>query len=144
MKTYHAKPQDVTCAWWLLDMDKNSVPLGRLATRVAQILQGKHKPTYTPSVDMGDAVVVVNVAAVTLKGPNKAKKEMHHYSGFPGGLKTRTYADMLVRSPEDIFRLAVRRMLPKGPLGRKMLKKLKIYRGPEHQHTAQQPQPLTV
>ena len=118
--------------------------MGRIATEIATILMGKHRPEYTPHVDCGDFVVVTNCEKVLLTGRKAQQKVKTTYSGYPGGLKTRTYAQLLQRHPERLMEDAVRRMLPKNRLGRQMLKKLKVYAGPDHPHHAQQPAPLNV
>jgi large subunit ribosomal protein L13 len=138
MKTYMAKPGEVEQRWWLVDATDHVV--GRLASDIAVYLMGKHRPTYTPHVDTGDFVVVVNAEKVTFTGTKWERKKYSWYTGFPG-LKQITAAERRERSPELILREAVRRMLPKSKLGRRMLNKLKIYAGPEHPHLAQNPQP---
>lgn len=125
--------------WWLVDAADEI--LGRLAARIATILMGKHKPTYTPHVDTGDCVVVVNADKIRVTGKKMQAKVYHKYSGYIGGLKSRTLGEMLAANPAHVIRLAVRRMLPKNRLGRQMLAKLKVYAGPEHPHQAQQPKP---
>ena len=142
MRTYMAKKGEVEQRWHLVDGEDKVV--GRLASRIARVLMGKHRPEYTPHVDTGEFVVVVNAAKVRFTGRKTADKRYFHYTGYPGGLRERTVADLLERKPEDILRLAVRRMLPKTRLGRQMIQKLKIYPGAEHPHEAQQPQPLTL
>ena len=142
MRTYSPKPADIQRAWHVVDAD--GLVLGRLSTEVARILRGKHKPMFAPHMDTGDHVIVVNASKVVMTAGKEAKKEAIRHSGYPGGLKRRSYVDILADHPEDAVRAAVRGMLPKGPLGRKMLKKLKIYRGPEHPHAAQLPQPLEL
>lgn len=149
-KTYVAKKEEVTPEWYLVDADGEIV--GRLATRIATVLMGKHKPTYTPHVDCGDFVVVVNCDKVRFTGKRlahgeneyftrkMATKEYDHYTGYPGGRRVRTGAQLLASHPEQILYEAVRRMLPKNKLGRKMLTKLKLYAGGNHPHQAQQPQ----
>lgn len=141
-KTYVMRPAEVKPAWHLIDA--TDVVLGRMATRIATILQGKHKPTYTPHVDTGDYVVVINAEKVHLTGKKPKNKVYKHYTGYLGGLKVEPFARVLARHPDRIIRLAVRRMLPKTRLGRAMRSKLKVYAGPEHPHAAQQPQPLTL
>ncbi len=141
-KTYSAKPADVNAAWHVVDADQQVV--GRLATRIASVLRGKHKPTYTPHVDTGDFVVVVNAARVRFTGKKETAKEYFSHSGYPGGVRQRTPREMRSREPEFIIRNAVKGMLPKGPLGRQMLRKLKVYAGAEHPHEAQQPTELAV
>ncbi len=138
-KTYVAKPDDLDPAWWLVDADQ--YVLGRLATRVATILMGKDKPAYTPHVDSGDYVVVINAEKIQVTGRKRENKIYTHYTGWVGGLRQETFASLIKRRPEQVIRLAVRRMLPKSRLGKQMFKKLKVYAGPEHQHAAQKPQP---
>lgn len=133
------RPQEVEGKWHLVDLkDKR---LGRVSTRIASVLRGKHKPIYDPSCDHGDFVVVINAGEVTSTSKDKV---YHWHTGFPGGLKTESFEKRLERRPEQLVMLAVRRMLPKGPLGYRLLKKLKIYRGEAHPHQAQQPQVLTI
>ena len=143
MKTTQvAKKEDITREWFLVDVD-NKV-LGRVATEIANVLRGKRKPIYTPSVDTGDFVIVVNAAKIALTGNKLADKAYHHHTGFPGGLKTITAGKLLEKKPEDIIKKAVKGMLPKNKLARHMLSKLKIYAGPEHPHKAQQPKVLDI
>jgi len=142
VRTYSPKPADIQRAWHVIDAD--GLVLGRLSTEVARLLRGKHKPTFAPHMDTGDFVVVVNAAKVVLTAGKEAKKEAIRHSGYPGGLKRRSYVDIMATNPEEAVRHAVRGMLPRGPLGRKQLKKLKVYRGAEHPHTAQQPQPIAL
>ena len=142
MKTYVATPQDRERNWLLVDAEGQT--LGRLATQIADALRGKRKPTYTPHVDTGDFVVVVNAEKITVTGAKRQTKLYHRHSGYPGGLKTRTLNDMLERRPEEVIRLAVRGMLPKNRLARKQFTKLKVYAGPEHPHEAQKPQPMEI
>ncbi|HEX2041156.1 MAG TPA: 50S ribosomal protein L13 [Acidimicrobiales bacterium] len=137
MRTYSPKPADIERAWHVIDAD--GLVLGRLATEVATLLRGKHKPTFAPHLDTGDHVIVVNAAKVVLTSDKVSKKEVIRHSGYPGGLKRRTYEDVLATRPQEVVRRAVRGMLPKGPLGRQMLRKLKVYAGPTHPHAAQQP-----
>lgn len=142
MKTLSAKPQEVTHDWYVVDATDKT--LGRLATQVAHHLRGKHKPSYTPHVDTGDYIIVVNVDKVKVSG-NKAKKKMYYsHSGFPGGLKETNFEKLLASKPEEVFHRAVKGMLPKGPLGYAMIKKMKLYAGSEHPHESQQPQVLEV
>ncbi len=142
MRTFSPKPADITREWHELDAD--GAVLGRLATEAARLLRGKHKAIFAPHVDTGDHVVIVNAARVVMTS-DKADKKLHYrHSGYPGGLKTRTYRDLLEREPERTVRRAVKGMLPKGPLGRQMLRKLKVYAGPTHPHAAQGPKPLTL
>ena len=140
-KTYSAKPGEVDQKWWLVDADDKI--LGRLASELAVLLMGKHRPTYTPHVDTGDFVVVVNAEKVKFTGKKWDQKKYTWYTGYPGQ-KSITAGDRLAKKPEMILREAVRRMLPKNRLGRQMLKKLKIYTGPEHEHQAQRPEPREV
>lgn len=142
MKTFSAKPQNVEHNWLLIDAEGQT--LGRMATEIASRLRGKHKPEYTPHVDTGDFIVVVNAEKVRVTG-NKAKDKMYYsHSGYPGGLKTFSFEKLIDRSPERVLKLAVKGMLPRTPLGRAMFKKLKVYAGTEHPHTAQQPQALQL
>ena len=142
MRTFSPKISDIQRVWHVVDAD--GLVLGRLASEVARVLRGKHKPVFAPHLDTGDHVVVVNAAKVVLTSDKAEKKLAYRHSGFPGGLKHRSYADLLARRPEEVVRGAVRGMLPKGPLGRQQLKKLKVYAGPAHPHEAQQPQPLDL
>jgi large subunit ribosomal protein L13 len=125
-------------------VDADGLVLGRLCTEVARLLRGKHKPMFAPHMDTGDHVIVVNAAKVVLTAGKVEKKEAIRHSGYPGGLKRQGYVDIMAKKPEEAIRRAVRGMLPKGPLGRQMLKKLKVYAGPTHPHAAQLPQPLEV
>lgn len=138
--TYLAKPGEVTRKWYVVDA--TGVPLGRLATKIATILRGKHKPAFTPHVDTGDFVIVVNADKVALTGTKMDTKLYHRHSGYPGGLKSFTARQLLQRNPREVIRRAVWGMLPKGTLGRQQLKKLKVYREADHPHQAQQPEPL--
>jgi len=142
MRTYVAKKETVERRWYLVDAQGQV--LGRLAARLARILQGKHKPIYTPHVDAGDFVVVVNAEKVRVTGNKLTQKMYKRYSGFPGGLKERPLEAMLARHPERVLEEAVRRMLPKTKLGERMFGKLKVYAGPDHPHQAQQPEPLSL
>ena len=141
-RTYSAKPHEVQRSWHLVDAE--GVALGRMASRIARILQGKHRPIYTPHVDTGDFVVVTNAKKVLLTGKKKEQKVYHHYTGWAGGLKETSVETMLAKKPTEVVRLSVKRMLPKTKLGRHMLKKLKVYEGPEHPHEAQCPEPLDI
>lgn len=142
MKTFSAKPESVKRDWY--EVDATDKVLGRLATEIARRLRGKHKPEYTPHVDTGDYIVVVNAEKIHVTG-NKAKGKMyHHHTGYIGGLKTISFEKLLEKAPERILESAVKGMLPKGPLGRDMFRKLKVFAGPEHAHTAQQPQKLDI
>lgn len=140
--TYLAKPADVNRKWFVVDAEGKI--LGRLASQVATILRGKHKPIYTPYIDTGDFVIIVNAAKVVLTGKKLDQKMHRHHSGYPGGLKETPYRKFMAEKPELAVHEAVRGMLPKGPLGRQMLKKLKVYRGPEHKNQAQTPEFLDI
>lgn len=142
MKTFSAKREDVERNWWLIDLDNKTV--GRAATEIATLLRGKHKPIYTPHVDTGDFVVVINADKAVFTGNKFDQKMYHRHSGYPGGLTSISARDLQAQRPELIIEYAVRGMLPKNTLGRQMLKKLKIYAGPEHGHQAQNPQPYTL
>ena len=142
MKTYSAKPGEITREWYLVDADGQT--LGRLATLIADTLRGKRKPVYTPHVDTGDFVVVVNAEKIAVTGNKRADKKYYRHSGYPGGIKERTLNEMLERRPEEVIRKAVKGMLPRNKLGRAQLTKLKIYAGPEHPHEAQAPTTLEV
>lgn len=142
MKSFIAKPHEVERKWYVIDAEGKT--LGRLSTQVATILRGKHKPTYTPHVDTGDFVVIVNAEKVVLTGKKLDQKMYRWHTGYPGGLKERTYRDMVNTKPEKVVFHAVKGMLPKNSLGRKMLTKLKVYRGSEHNHQAQQPEVLDI
>ncbi len=141
-KTYVTKKQDVKRSWYIADA-KDKV-LGRLASRVAVILRGKHKPIFTPSLDTGDCVVVINAAQVKVTGRKMSQKVYRRYSGYPGGLREVTLENMLAKNPETVIRLAVQRMLPGGPLGRDLIKKLKVYADDKHLHKDQKPLVLEV
>lgn len=141
-QTYHAKNHEVERAW--LQVDATDQVLGRLSSRIAVILMGKHKPQYTPHHDVGDFVVVTNAEKITLTGAKLDHKLSKNFSGYPGGQRTRTYRWMLANRPEKVLEDSVRRMLPKNKLAQQMIKKLKVYRGEEHPHAAQQPQALEV
>jgi large subunit ribosomal protein L13 len=140
--TYSPKPTEITRAWHLVDAD--GLVLGRMATEIAAILRGKHKPIFAPHVDTGDHVVVVNAAKVVLTADKAHQKFAYRHSGYPGGLRSTSYADLLADRPADVVTAAVRGMLPKNRLGRQMLAKLKVYAGPEHPHAAQSPAPLDL
>ncbi len=142
MSSYIAKASTVERKWYVIDAE--DMVLGRLATQVATILRGKHKPTFTPHVDTGDYVIIINADKVRLTGKKLDQKIYYHHTGYPGGLKKTTARKMLETKPIFMFREAVRGMLPKGPLGYKMIKKLHVYAGPEHEHAAQQPEVLEV
>ncbi|MFL0796368.1 MAG: 50S ribosomal protein L13 [Cellvibrionaceae bacterium] len=142
MKTYVAKPETVKRDWFVVDAEGKT--LGRMASEIATRLRGKHKPEYTPHVDTGDYIVVINAEKVRVTG-NKAKNKMyHHHTGYIGGLKSISFEKLIDKAPERTIESAVRGMLPRGPLGRAMFKKLKVYAGTEHPHTAQQPQELNI
>jgi large subunit ribosomal protein L13 len=140
-KTYVAKPGEIQPKWWIVDVQDQVV--GRIASEIAVLLMGKHRPTYTPHVDTGDYVIVTNVEKLRISGKKWQKKTYTWYTGYPG-LRSEAAATRFARSPEEVFRDAVRRMLPKNKLGRKMLDKLKIYQGSQHPHQAQDPQPLDL
>ena len=142
MKSYIAKPQEVERKWYVVDAAGK--PLGRVASQVASILRGKNKPTFTPNVDCGDHVIVINAEQVVLTGKKLDQKMMRKYSGYVGGLKETPYREVLAKKPEFAMEEAVRRMLPSGVLGRKMIGKLKVYRGAEHNHEAQKPEVLEL
>ena len=137
MSTYMAKPANVDRKWYVIDAE--GVVLGRLASQVALMLRGKHKPTFTPHVDTGDFIIVVNTDKIVLTGNKLNDKIYYHHTGHPGGLKETKYRDLMATKSEFALKKAVRGMLPKGPLGNKMIKKLKVYAGPEHEHAAQKP-----
>ena len=142
MRTYSPKASEITRDWHVIDAE--GLVLGRLATEVARLLRGKHKPTYAPHLDTGDHVIVVNADKVVLTS-NKADKQLvHRHSGYPGGLRTRSYADLLDRRPAEAVRRTIRGMLPKNRLGAQQLRKLKVYAGGEHPHAAQQPKELEI
>lgn len=141
-KTFSAKTSEVKQDWYLVDAEGKT--LGRLATEIARRLRGKHKAEYTPHVDTGDYIVVINVEKIRVTGNKESDKMYHHHSGFPGGIKSISLDKQRQKAPHRILEHAVKGMLPKNPLGRAMYKKLKIYAGSEHKHSAQQPQPLTI
>lgn len=142
MRTYTPKPGDVERTWYVIDA--TDVVLGRLATHVATLLRGKHKPTFAPHVDGGDFVIVINAEKVALTGTKRETKVAYRHSGFPGGLTATGYTELLATHPERAIEKAVRGMLPKTTLGRQQLGKLKVYTGPEHPHAAQQPKPFEL
>ncbi len=142
MKTFSAKPESVERGWFVVDATDKV--LGRLASEIALRLRGKHKPEYTPHVDTGDYIVVVNAEKVHVTGRKASNKMYHRHTGYPGGLKSETFDKLVSKAPERVIETAVKDMLPKGPLGRSMYRKLKVYAGPEHQHAAQQPEPLKI
>jgi large subunit ribosomal protein L13 len=142
MKTYVATPDSRERNW--LVVDATGKTLGRLATQIADILRGKRKPEYTPHVDVGDFVIVVNAERISVTGKKRQEKRYYRHSGYPGGLRSRTLEEMLARRPEEVIRLAVKGMLPRNRLARTQLRKLKVYAGPDHPHAAQKPEPLEV
>jgi large subunit ribosomal protein L13 len=142
VRTYTPKPADVQRQWYVIDA--TDVVLGRLASHVATLLRGKHKPTFAPHVDTGDFVIVVNAEKVALSGNKLEQKRAYRHSGYPGGLRSVAYADLLRKHPERAVEKAIKGMLPKNKLGRKMYGKLKVYAGPEHPHQAQQPVPFEI
>ena len=142
MKTYAPKPEHIVRRWYVLDASDQV--LGRLATEAAHILRGKHKPIYAPHADVGDHVIVVNASKIVLTGGKEHKKVAYRHSGHPGGITATLYEDLLARRPAFAVEKAVRGMLPKNRLGRQMIKKLKVYAGPDHPHSAQQPKPLEI
>jgi large subunit ribosomal protein L13 len=143
-RTFWAKPAEALSGrgWWVVDA--SGKPLGRLASQIAAVLRGKHKATFTPSVDVGDFVIVVNAAKIRLTGQKLDKKFYYHHSGSPGGIRTESYRHLLDRKPEFVIQKAVKGMLPKNVLGRQILSKLKVYATPDHPHAAQKPQPLAT
>ena len=142
MRTFTQKQEEIERDWYVVDAEGET--LGRLASRIAPILKGKHKPIYTPHLDCGDFVVVVNAEKVRVTGRKLDQKLYHHHSGYPGGLKSISLRDQLDKHPERVLQAAVRGMLPKNKLGRRMIKKLKVYAGETHPHEAQQPEPLDL
>lgn len=142
MRTFTPKPGDITRTWHIIDA--TDVVLGRLAVQTATLLRGKHKPTFAPHVDGGDFVIIINAEKVALTGAKAEQKRAYRHSGFPGGLRSRTYVEMLEKYPEKAVEKAVRGMLPRTTLGRQQLTKLKVYAGAEHPHAAQQPKPFEI
>lgn len=142
MKTFVTKPESVEREWFVVNAEGQT--LGRLASQVAAVLRGKHKPQYSPAVDVGDFVIVVNAEKIRVTGRKMLQKKYYRHSGYPGGLSEITLADQLERYPTRVIKAAVRGMLPRNRLGRKMFKKLKVYAGAEHPHQAQQPKPLEL
>jgi large subunit ribosomal protein L13 len=140
VKTYSAKPKELEQRWYLVDAEGQT--LGRLATRIADTLRGKRKPEYTPHIDTGDFVVVVNAEKIAVTGKKREDKIYYRHSGYPGGLRQRTLGEELARRPTEVLRKAVKGMLPRNRLARRQLTKLKVYAGPEHPHEAQNPSPL--
>jgi large subunit ribosomal protein L13 len=142
VRTFSPKAADIQRQWHVIDA--TDVVLGRLASHVAILLRGKHKPVFAPHLDTGDFVIVVNAAKVALSGNKLADKRVYRHSGYPGGIRSDTYGELLAKHPERLVELAVKGMLPKNTLGRNMLRKLKVYAGPDHPHQAQQPVPFTI
>ena len=142
MRTYQATSQDRERVWYVVDAESKT--LGRLATQIANVLRGKRKPTYTPHVDVGDFVIVVNAEKVAVTGDKREKKLYWRHSGYPGGIRSRTLGDLLEKRPEEVIRKAVKGMLPRNRLARQQLRKLKVYAGPEHPHQAQKPEQLEI
>jgi large subunit ribosomal protein L13 len=142
MKTYTEKKVNVDQKWWLIDAEDKV--LGRVASTVASLLRGKHKPTYTPFVDMGDYVVIINSAKVKLTGNKSSSKLYYRHTGYPGGLKVRTYSEMMKKDPTFVLRNAIKGMLPHNRLGRRQLLHVKIFPGEEHSHQAQKPEPFKI
>ena len=142
MRTFSPKDSDITRQWHVIDA--TDIVLGRLASHAAVLLRGKHKPIFAPHVDTGDFVIVINADKVALSGTKLEDKKAYRHSGYPGGLRTMSYSELMAKSPERAVEKAVRGMLPKNTLGRQMLRKLKVYRGPDHPHQAQQPVPFEI
>ena len=142
MKTFVATPENREREW--LVVDASGKTLGRLATQIADVLRGKRKPEYTPHCDVGDFVIVVNAEQISVSGKKREDKKYYRHSGYPGGLRSRTFEEMLARRPEEVIRLAVKGMLPRNRLARAQLRKLKVYAGPDHPHAAQQPKPMEI
>ncbi len=142
MKTFSATPADIKRDWFVVDATGKT--LGRLATEIARRLRGKHKAEYTPHMDTGDYIVVINAKDVQVSGNKRTDKIYYHHTGFPGGIKAITFEKLIAKKPEQVIEKAVKGMLPKGPLGRDMFRKLKVYPGAQHQHSAQQPQVLEI
>ncbi|CAN5816723.1 50S ribosomal protein L13 [soil metagenome] len=142
MRTYSPKASEIERAWHVVNAD--GLVLGRMCTEIARILRGKHKPTFAPHLDSGEHVIITNARKVVLTSGKAERERVYRHSGYPGGIKSNSYAELLARKPEDAIRRTVKGMLPKGPLGRQMLTKLKVYAGPGHPHTAQSPEPLDL
>jgi large subunit ribosomal protein L13 len=142
VRTYTPKQSEIERRWYVIDAD--GLVLGRLCTEAARVLRGKHKPTFAPHVDTGDHVIIVNAGKVVLTADKAERKLVHRHTGYPGGIRTRTYAELLAKRPQEAVRRSVRGMLPKNRLGRQMLRKLKVYAGPVHPHLAQQPEVLEI
>lgn len=142
MRTYSPRASEIERSWYIVDAE--GLTLGRMSTEVARVLRGKHKPTFTPHIDTGDHVIIINADKVVLSAGKAEKKMVHHHTGYPGGIRSTTYAKDLDAKPADAVRRTIRGMLPKNRLGRQQLKKLKVYAGPEHPHSAQKPQQLVL
>jgi large subunit ribosomal protein L13 len=142
MRTYSPKASEITRAWHVIDAE--GLVLGRVCTEAARLLRGKHKAMFAPHLDTGDHVIIVNASKIVLSAGKAERQQVYRFSGYPGGLKQESYAELLARKPADAVRRSVRGMLPKGPLGRQMLRKLKVYGGPDHPHAAQEPRPLEL
>lgn len=142
MRTYSPRADEIERGWYVVDAE--GLTLGRMSTEVARILRGKHKAMYTPHLDTGDHVIIVNAEKVVLTANKAEAKQVYHHTGYPGGIRSTTYATLLAEKPEEAVRRTIRGMLPKNRLGRQMLKKLKVYAGPTHPHSAQQPQTLDL
>jgi len=142
MKTYTPKPSEITREWHVVDAE--GLIIGRMATEVARLLRGKHKPTFSPHIDTGDHVIIVNADKVIMSGNKAEQKQIYRHSGYPGGIKSETFAQLLDRKPADAVRRSIRGMLPKSSLGRQQLSKLKVYAGPDHPHQAQAPTPFEI
>ena len=142
MPTYSPKASEIERSWYIVDAE--GVVLGRLATEVANVLRGKHKPTYAPHIDTGDHVIIINADKVVLTADKAGDKQIYRHTGYPGGIRSETYADRLARKPAEAVRATVRGMIPKTRLGRAQIGKLKVYAGPTHPHSAQQPRPLEL
>ena len=142
VRTYTPKTSEIQRSWFVVDAE--GMVLGRLSTEVARLLRGKHKPTYTPHVDTGDHVIIINADKIVLTSGKADRKMVHRHSGYPGGITSNTYAEQLAKKPADAVRRTIRGMIPKNRLGRQQLKRLKVYAGPNHPHAAQQPQTLVV
>jgi large subunit ribosomal protein L13 len=142
MRTYQATPQDRERVWYVVDAENKT--LGRLASQIAEVLRGKRKPTYTPHIDVGDFVIVVNAEKVAVTGDKREKKLYWRHSGYPGGIRSQSLGDLLSKRPEEVIRRAVKGMLPRNRLARQQLRKLKVYAGPDHPHQAQKPETLEI
>jgi large subunit ribosomal protein L13 len=140
--TYTPTASEIDRQWHVIDAE--GLVLGRMATEIARILRGKHKPTFTPNLDTGDHVIIINVDKIVLTAGKAEAKQMYRHSGYPGGIRSSSYAELLATKPEDAVRRTIRGMLPKNRLGRQMLRKLKVYAGPTHPHQGQQPEPLVL